>query len=57
MSSMENIIASDNQINSIDVSGLMKLKNLSCLDFHNNDIQQVPPQLGNIEWLRYVNME
>ena len=45
-------MACDNHINSIDVNGLMKLKNLSCLDLHNNDIQQVPPQLGNIEWLR-----
>ena len=26
---------------------------ISCLDLQNNDITQVPPQLGNVSTLRY----
>lgn len=52
--SLENIFANDNQITTIDVGGLLNLKQLSCLDLSNNDIGRVPPELGNMEWLRSV---
>ena len=49
---LENLFASANQIKSIDVNGLLGLKELTSLDLSNNDISQVPPLLGNVEWLR-----
>lgn len=52
--SLVNIFANDNQITTIDVGGLLNLKQLSCLDLSNNDIGRVPPELGNMEWLRLV---
>lgn len=42
------------QISSIDVDGLKELPLLSCLDLSNNNIQQVPPQLGLVDTLRSV---
>ena len=50
--SIENLFANNNQIQSISVDGLLELKELHCLDLGNNDISHVPPQLGNVEWLR-----
>ena len=41
------------QISSIDVDGLKELPLISCLDLTNNNIQQVPPQLGLVTTLRY----
>ena len=52
--SLQNILAGDNKIECINVEGLMNLTNLTCLDLHNNSIQQVPPLLGRMEWLRYM---
>lgn len=41
------------QISSIDMDGLKQLPLISCLDLSNNNIQQVPPQLGLVTTLRY----
>ena len=51
-SSLETLLASDNQITVIDVEGFLKLKSLMTLDLSNNDIAQVPPQLGLVNWLK-----
>ncbi|PIK48423.1 hypothetical protein BSL78_14724 [Apostichopus japonicus] len=53
---MENLLASDNQITEINVSGLLKLTKLSTLDLQNNDIRQVPPELGKMESLRSLQL-
>lgn len=49
---LEILFAADNQINSIDVNGFINLKVLGTLDLQNNDIAQVPPELGNCTWLK-----
>ncbi|KFM78556.1 Leucine-rich repeat-containing protein 40, partial [Stegodyphus mimosarum] len=54
---LEIILASDNQINAIDVSGLSKLPVLAVLDLHNNSIQTVPPELGNVTQLRSLLLD
>lgn len=56
IASLETILAGNNQITAINVDGFMKMKSLTCLDLHNNDIQQVPPQIGRMEWLRLVDL-
>lgn len=50
---LEIILASNNQIGTIDASGLSSLTQLATLDLQNNDIRQVPPELGNVTQLRY----
>ena len=49
---LENLILGDNQIGIIDVPSLKKLPKIASLDLQNNDIMQVPPELGNLETLR-----
>ena len=44
------------QISSLDVDGLKDLPLLSCLDLSNNNIHQVPPQLGLVTSLRCVSL-
>ncbi|XP_077981169.1 leucine-rich repeat-containing protein 40-like [Glandiceps talaboti] len=56
LNKLENILASDNQIKFIDVPGLLRLPALSTLDLQNNDIAQVPPELGNITCLRSLQL-
>ncbi|XP_078656928.1 leucine-rich repeat-containing protein 40-like isoform X2 [Branchiostoma floridae x Branchiostoma belcheri] len=53
---LENIFANDNHIAAIDVSGLLQLPQLATLDLQNNDIMQVPPQLGNVTSLRSLQL-
>ncbi|XP_035699357.1 leucine-rich repeat-containing protein 40-like isoform X2 [Branchiostoma floridae] len=53
---LENIFANDNHIAAIDVDGLLKLPALATLDLQNNDIMQVPPQLGNVTSLRSLQL-
>lgn len=54
---MEIILASGNQIQIIDVDSLLSMKALSTLDLQNNNIAQVPPQLGNVTQLRSLQLE
>lgn len=51
---LENLFADGNEIAVIEVGGLLRLKMLSCLNLQNNNISQVPPELGNVEWLKLV---
>ena len=41
------------QIQAIEVESLLPMSSLSTLDLQNNDIAQVPPQLGNVTQLRW----
>lgn len=52
VTSLEICIANDNLISEIDVSSLQKLKKLAVLNFANNNIGYVPPELGNLKNLR-----
>ena len=54
---LENLMLNDNQITSIDVDGLRSLALLAVLDLSNNDIQQVPPQLGTLTQLKSLQLE
>ena len=54
---LETLLLNGNQIKVIDVEGLKKLKMLAVLDLSNNDIQQVPPELGKLTQLRSLQLE
>ncbi|XP_073259571.1 leucine-rich repeat-containing protein 40-like [Porites lutea] len=57
LKSLEIILASGNQIQVIEVESLLPMSSLSTLDLQNNDIAQVPPQLGNVTQLRSLQLE
>ncbi|CAH2311008.1 leucine-rich repeat-containing 40 [Pelobates cultripes] len=57
MPTLETILISTNQIGFVDPLQLKKLTKLSTLDLQNNDILQVPPELGNCESLRALHLE
>ncbi|XP_048457834.1 leucine-rich repeat-containing protein 40 isoform X2 [Rhincodon typus] len=44
---IETILISNNQVGSIDAFQLMQLDKLTTLDMQNNDLMQVPPELGS----------
>ncbi|XP_030369993.1 leucine-rich repeat-containing protein 40 isoform X6 [Scaptodrosophila lebanonensis] len=48
LQSLEVLIASDNHIKALNVSGLGAMRRLATLDLRNNDIDFVPPILGNL---------
>lgn len=52
MVSLETILLGNNQVGSVDPTGLMKLVHLSTLDLSNNDLLCVPPELGLCSSLR-----
>ena len=54
---LETLLINDNQIKEIDVEELRKLKVLTVLDLSNNDIQQVPPELGTLTQIRSLQLE
>lgn len=57
LKSLEIILASGNQIQLIEVDKLLLMSVLSTLDLQNNDLAQVPPQLGNATQLRSLQLE
>ncbi|KAK7083015.1 Leucine-rich repeat-containing protein 40 [Halocaridina rubra] len=56
MKQLEILMASDNKINSLYVEGLSKLERIAILDLHNNNIDFVPPLLGNMTQLRNLQL-
>jgi len=52
MSSLEILLASDNQIQDVDPDGVRGLSRLSSLNLQNNEIMHVPPELGLCTQLR-----
>uniref|UniRef100_A0A4W4G6V2 Leucine rich repeat containing 40 n=1 Tax=Electrophorus electricus TaxID=8005 RepID=A0A4W4G6V2_ELEEL len=55
--SLETILISNNQIGGINPVRLKMLDKLSTLDLQNNDIMQVPPELGNCTSLRALMLD
>lgn len=49
---LEILFLNDNKINDIDAVGLQQMPVLATLDLQNNNISQVPPELGNCVSLR-----
>ncbi|XP_017968997.1 leucine-rich repeat-containing protein 40 isoform X6 [Drosophila navojoa] len=53
---LEILIASDNQIKALNVAGLQNLPRLSTLDLRNNNIEHVPPTLGNLTNITHLEL-
>ncbi|MEQ2288831.1 Leucine-rich repeat-containing protein 40 [Ameca splendens] len=47
----------NNQVSGVNPSHLMKLINLSTLDLSNNDLLNIPPELGLCTSLRCLSLE
>uniref|UniRef100_A0A8B9FFK8 Leucine-rich repeat-containing protein 40 n=1 Tax=Amazona collaria TaxID=241587 RepID=A0A8B9FFK8_9PSIT len=54
---LETILLANNQVGAIDPLQLQKMDKLGTLDLQNNDLLQVPPELGNCETLRTLLLE
>ncbi|XP_074731875.1 leucine-rich repeat-containing protein 40 isoform X1 [Strix uralensis] len=54
---LETILLSDNQVGCIDAQGLRALAGLGTLDLRNNDLLQLPPELGHCQSLRTLLLE
>ncbi|XP_067893357.1 leucine-rich repeat-containing protein 40 isoform X3 [Heterodontus francisci] len=54
---LETVLISNNQVGSIDAIQLMQLDRLTTLDMQNNDLMQVPPELGSCITLRSLLLE
>ncbi|XP_008170794.2 leucine-rich repeat-containing protein 40 isoform X4 [Chrysemys picta bellii] len=54
---LETILLSNNQVGSIDPLQIRKIDKLGTLDLQNNDLLQVPPELGNCVNLRTLLLE
>ncbi|XP_074452484.1 leucine-rich repeat-containing protein 40 [Larus michahellis] len=54
---LETVLLGNNQVGSIDPLQLKKLDRLGTLDLQNNDLLQVPPELGNCDTLRTLLLE
>uniref|UniRef100_A0A671RVD0 Leucine-rich repeat-containing protein 40 n=1 Tax=Sinocyclocheilus anshuiensis TaxID=1608454 RepID=A0A671RVD0_9TELE len=57
ISSLETILISNNQVGGIDPVQMKTLNRLSTLDLSNNDIMQVPPELGNCTSLKALMLD
>ncbi|XP_043656084.1 leucine-rich repeat-containing protein 40 isoform X4 [Drosophila teissieri] len=53
---LEILIASENHIKMLNVSGLQSMPRLSTLDLRNNDIETVPPILGNLTNITHLEL-
>jgi len=54
---LETLLLSGNQISEINVDGLLQIKTLYTLDLSNNNIARIPPQLGNVTWLKSLTLD
>ncbi|XP_057697855.1 leucine-rich repeat-containing protein 40 isoform X2 [Corythoichthys intestinalis] len=57
MPSLESILLGNNQVGGVDPTRLLGLVRLSTLDLSNNDLLNVPPQLGLCTSLRCLSLE
>ncbi|XP_052774191.1 leucine-rich repeat-containing protein 40-like [Mya arenaria] len=53
---LEIVFANDNKIETIDAAGLKKLSDLATLDLQNNNIGNVPPELGLCTQLKSLQL-
>jgi len=51
--SLETVLLGNNQVDEVDPHRLIKLVHLSTLDLSNNDLLNIPPELGLCASLRY----
>jgi Leucine-rich repeat (LRR) protein len=51
---LENLFADTNKIDHIDATGIKNLPVLATLDLQNNNIGQVPPELGNCTPIKLI---
>ncbi|XP_051021850.1 leucine-rich repeat-containing protein 40 [Acomys russatus] len=54
---LEAVLISNNQVGSIDPQKVKLMENLSTLDLQNNDLLQIPPELGNCVQLRTLLLD
>ena len=54
LKNLENLFANNNKICSIQANEIVQMKHLSTLNLQNNDISQVPPELGRATQLKYL---
>ncbi|KAF3691390.1 Leucine-rich repeat-containing protein 40 [Channa argus] len=54
---LETVLLGNNQVGAVDPSHLMKLTHLSTLDLSNNDLLNIPPELGLCTNLRCLSLE
>lgn len=52
--SLETVLIGNNQVGEVDAHRLKMLVNLSTLDMSNNDLLNIPPEVGLCASLRYV---
>uniref|UniRef100_A0A4W6BTM3 Leucine rich repeat containing 40 n=1 Tax=Lates calcarifer TaxID=8187 RepID=A0A4W6BTM3_LATCA len=57
IASLETVLLGNNQVGVVDPSCLMKLAHLSTLDLSNNDLLNIPPELGLCSSLRCLSLE
>ncbi|KAJ8408474.1 hypothetical protein AAFF_G00258880 [Aldrovandia affinis] len=57
LKTLDTILMCNNQVGGIDPAQLKGLEKLSTLDLQNNDIMQVPPELGNCTSLRALMLD
>lgn len=55
--SLETVLLGNNQVGGVDPGRLIKLVNLSTLDLSNNDLLNIPPELGLCTTLRCLSLE
>lgn len=53
---LEILFVNDNHINSLEISNLVQLTSLATLDLQNNDLTQIPPELGNMTQLKSLSL-
>uniref|UniRef100_A0A663M183 Leucine rich repeat containing 40 n=1 Tax=Athene cunicularia TaxID=194338 RepID=A0A663M183_ATHCN len=54
---LSHVLLSNNQVGCVDARGLQALAGLATLDLRNNDLLQVPPELGNCQSLRTLLLD
>ncbi|KAM4739595.1 leucine-rich repeat-containing protein 40 [Anableps anableps] len=54
---LETVMLGNNQVGGVDPSRLIKMLNLSTLDLSNNDLRNIPPELGLCTSLRCLSLE
>ncbi|XP_075413405.1 leucine-rich repeat-containing protein 40 [Tenrec ecaudatus] len=54
---LETILISNNQVGAVDPQKMKLMKNLATLDLQNNDLLQIPPELGNCVTLRTLLLD
>ncbi|XP_029330888.1 leucine-rich repeat-containing protein 40 isoform X2 [Mus caroli] len=57
ISTLEAVLISNNQVGSLDPQKMKLMENLNTLDLQNNDLLQIPPELGNCVQLRTLLLD